>query len=205
MILEREVNVLADRGIGPAGSPMLECADEALLERIRFRTLGALEELYDRYNRPAFALAFRIVSSREVAEEVVQDAFLSVWRQSQTYNSGVGRVRPWLLSIVHHRAIDRLRRTSERQVTATLDEAWMKPSSADVFSDVYRGVQRSQIRAALAELPDEQRQAIDLAYFNGNTFVEIAEMTCTPLGTVKSRVRLGLGKLKTLLDRELAS
>jgi RNA polymerase sigma-70 factor (ECF subfamily) len=180
-----------------------EVSDEQLLDQIREREVGALDELYERYNRQAFALAYRMVSNREVAEEVIQDAFMSVWRQAATYNAGVGRVRPWLLSIVHHRAIDRMRRVKERQPTAQLDEAWMKPADADVFGDVYRGVQREHIRRALAQLPDEQRQAIDLAYFNGNTFVEIAEMTDVPVGTVKSRVRLALAKLKSLLDEEL--
>lgn len=182
-----------------------EIADEALLERIQSREVAALDELYERYKRPAFALAYRMVSSREVAEEVTQDAFMSVWRQAATYNVRAGKVRPWLLSIVHHRAVDRLRRTRDRQPTASLDEAWMKASGADTFRDVYRGIQREKIVSALMELPDEQRQAVNLAYFNGNTFTEIAEMTNVPVGTVKSRVRLALGKLKTLLDSERES
>ena len=190
--------------VGSDVAERLEVTDEVLLSRIRERADGALDELYERYNRQAFALAYRMVSSREIAEEVTQDAFLSVWRQAITFDAGVGRVRPWLLSIVHHRAIDRLRRTKDRQ-TAPLDEAWMKPSTADVFSDVYRGVQQDAIRAALAQLPGEQRQAVELAYFNGNTFVEIAAMVEVPIGTVKSRVRLALAKLKRLLDADLVS
>ena len=190
--------------VGSDVAERLEVTDEVLLSRIRERADGALDELYERYSRQAFALAYRMVSSREVAEEVTQDAFLSVWRQAITFDAGVGRVRPWLLSIVHHRAIDRLRRTKDRQ-TAPLDEAWMKPSTADVFSDVYRGVQQDAIRAALAQLPGEQRQAVELAYFNGNTFVEIAAMVEVPIGTVKSRVRLALAKLKRLLDADLVS
>ena len=180
-------------------------SDEALLSRMRARDVAALDELYERYHRQAFALAYRMVANREVAEEVTQDAFLSIWKQAATYDTGVGRVRPWLFSIVHHRAIDRLRRVRERQPWASLDEAWMKASSADVFRDVYQGVRREQIRAALAQLPDEQRQAIDLAYFGGRTFMEISEMTGVAAGTVKSRVRLGLHKLRGLLDAELAS
>jgi RNA polymerase sigma-70 factor, ECF subfamily len=180
-----------------------ELKDESLLERIREGDLESLEELYERYNRQAFALAYRMLSNRETAEEVTQDAFLSVWRQAATYRAGVGAARPWLLSIVHHRAVDRLRRTRERQPAVSLDEAWMKPSGSDVFSDVYRGLQREQIRQALAQLPDEQRVAIDLAYFHGTTYVEIAEMTDVPVGTVKSRVRLGLEKLKSSLDGQL--
>jgi RNA polymerase sigma-70 factor (ECF subfamily) len=180
-------------------------SDEVLLSRMRLRHVAALDELYERYHRQAFALALRIVASRDVAEEVTQDAFFSIWRQAASYDIGVGRVRPWLFSIVHHRAIDRLRRVRERQPWESLDEAWMKPAATDVFRDVYQGVQHDQIRAALAQLPNEQRQAIDLSYFGGRTFVEIAQMTNVPVGTVKSRVRLALGKLRGLLDEELAS
>lgn len=180
-----------------------EITDEMLLERIQARDVDALDALYERYSRRAFALAYRMASSREVAEEVTQDAFMSVWSQAATYNVRAGKVRPWLLSIVHHRAVDRLRRTRDRQPAASLDEAWMKPSGADTFRDVYRGIQRDTVRRAMLELPDEQRQAVDLAYFNGNTFTEIAEMTNVPVGTVKSRVRLALAKLKTLLDSEI--
>lgn len=137
-----------------------ELTDEMILTRIRDRDTAALEELYDRYARQAFALAYRMLGSREVAEEVTQDAFMSVWRQAATYNAGVGRVKPWLLSIVHHRAIDRVRRVRERQPTAQLDEAWMKTSETDVFRDVYRGVQRAHIQRALLDLPrDSARQS----------------------------------------------
>jgi RNA polymerase sigma-70 factor (ECF subfamily) len=145
-----------------------------------------------------------MLSNRETAEEVTQDAFMSVWRQATTYNRGVGKVRPWLLSIVHHRAIDRMRRVRERVPNASLDEAWMKPATSDTFGEVYQGLQREQLRAALQRLPKEQRLTIDLAYFNGNTLVEIAEMMNVPVGTVKSRVRLGLEKMRSLLDEELA-
>lgn len=182
-----------------------EISDEALVERIRGRDAAALECLYDRHARQAFAVAWRMVGSREVAEEVTQDAFLSVWRQAATYNVGAGRVRPWLMSIVHHRAIDRLRRVRERRPTAQLDEAWMKAADCDVFGEVYRNVQREEIRAALARLPDEQRRAVELAYFSASSFVEIAEITGVPVGTVKSRVRLALAKLEALVPREIAT
>lgn len=184
--------------------PAMACSDEELLERIRERDVDALELLYDRYSKAAFALAYRILGNREIAEEVTQDAFMSVWRQAATYNPGMGKVRPWLLSIAHHRAIDRTRRVADRNVGVSLDEAWMKPATDDVFGEVYQGLQREEIKGALAQLPAEQRTAISLAYFNGNTFVEIAEMTSVPVGTVKSRVRLGLEKMKNLLDAELA-
>ncbi len=178
--------------------------NEDLLVRMRSHELDALEALYDRYKSFAFALAYKIVGGRETAEEVVQDAFMSVWKQAQTYEPGVGRVRPWLLSIVRNRAIDSLRRVRGKQ-TASLDEAWMVPSDDDIFRDVYGGLQRDQILKALDALPNEQRQAIEMAYFQGRSFTEMAEDTNTPAGTWKSRVRLAVGKLRQLLDEEAVS
>jgi RNA polymerase sigma-70 factor (ECF subfamily) len=171
-----------------------------LFSRVQARDVDALGELYERFSRQAFGLAYRMLSDRQRAEEVVQDAFMSAWRQAETYRPGAGRVKPWLLSIVHHRAIDLLRRKRDRVPSASLDEAWMMAATTDVFGDVYRGLQREEIRVALAQLPGEQRQAIELAYFQGNSFVEIAAIAGTPVGTVKSRVRLGLGKLRELLS-----
>lgn len=173
-----------------------ESSDETLLHRIRDRDLDALGALYDRYSGQAFALARRMLRDRESAEEVVQDAFMSVWRQAQTYNPGLGRVKPWLLSIVHHRAIDRLRRTQGKPVPAYLDDAWMTAAPSDTAAEAIQNVDRGEIRAYVRALPHDQRKAIELSYFAGHTFVEIARMTGVPVGTVKSRVRLGLGKLR---------
>jgi RNA polymerase sigma-70 factor, ECF subfamily len=178
-------------------------SDEDLLFAICAGDVDALGALYDRHAAHALALAFRIVADRQVAEEVVQDAFLSVWRQAATYSAGRGRARPWLLAIVHHRAIDRLRRVRDRQPHAALDDAWMLASETDVFADVYGSLRRTSIRRALAALPVDQRDAIDLLYFGGYSFREAADMIGVPAGTVKSRVRLGLAKLKALLDEEL--
>ena len=179
--------------------------DEELLEQIRARDVSALDVLYERYKSYAFALAYRMVGNREVAEEVTQDAFLSVWRQGATYRPALGRVKPWLLSIVHHRAIDFLRTAAAKRQNVALDDAWMQASDVDVFRDVYSTLRREQIVRALASLPGEQRQAVELAYFQGCTFVEIGDMTGVPVGTVKSRVRLALGKLRVLLNQELPS
>ena len=173
--------------------------DEELLERIRDRDLDALGALHDRYSGQVFGLAQRMLRNRESAEEVTQDAFMSVWRQAQTYRPSVGKVRPWLLSIVHHRAIDRIRRVGERRQNVPLDEAWMRAAPADTFDEALRAVQHEEVRRWMARLPADQRRAIDLAYFDGNTFVEIAEMTGVPVGTVKSRVRLGLAKLRGMM------
>lgn len=177
-----------------------EVTDEELLTRIRDRDLDALGALYDRYAGQAFGLAQRMLRNRETAEEVTQDAFMSVWRQAETYRPSVGKVRPWLLSIVHHRAIDRMRRAGDRRRTASLDEAWMRAAPSDTYTEALRAVQQEEVRRWMARLPADQRRAIHLAYFDGNTFVEIAQMTGVPVGTVKSRVRLGLAKLRDMMS-----
>lgn len=188
-----------------AATPDAVVSDEDLLEGIRRRDVGALEQLYDRYRSHAFALAYRIAGNREAAEEVLQDAFMSVWKQGATYQERLGKVRPWLLSIVHHRAIDYVRSPSARRSNVALEEAWMRPSDHDVFRDAYGALRREQIVQALAQLPDEQRQAVEMAYFQGLVFTDIAANVGVPVGTVKSRVRLALGKLRQLLDEELLS
>jgi len=177
-----------------------EDSDEALVERIRAQDFDALRLLYERYGGQAFAVAYGVISSREAAEEIAQDTFLSVWRHAHTYDPSVGPVRPWLTSIVQNRAIDRLRRKSERRRHLPLDEAWIgTQGSADVFADAYASVQRDQIRTSLAQLPAEQRLAIQGVYYHGNTFAEVADKMGIPTGTVKSRVRLGLAKRRHLL------
>jgi RNA polymerase sigma-70 factor (ECF subfamily) len=183
-------------------SPVSEATDEDLLAQIRDREISALDGLYERYKSLAYALALRIVKNREAAEEVLQDAFLAVWRQGVTYQPGVGRVRPWLLSIVHHRAIDYVRSAAGKRRTTSLDEAWMMPAKDDTFRSVSGSLEREQITRALEDLPPEQRQALELAYFQGYSFVEIAEITDSPVGTVKSRSRLALAKLRQLLSKE---
>jgi RNA polymerase sigma-70 factor (ECF subfamily) len=182
-----------------------QVSDGALLARIRAREIDALDAFYERFKSQAFALAYRIVGGREAAEEVMQDAFLSVWRQAETYRPERGAARSWLLSIVHHRAIDHVRSAAAKRTAAPLDEAWMKPADTDVFEDAFRSVQRDEIMRALADLSGEQRETIELAYFQGCTFAEIAAVTRAPLGTVKSRARLALAKLRTLLREEIVT
>jgi RNA polymerase sigma-70 factor (ECF subfamily) len=174
-------------------------SDEHLLQLIQDRKLDALSHLYDRHAGQALGLANKIVRDRETAEEVLQDVFLSVWRQAHTYDAKAGRVKPWLMSIVHHRAIDRIRRLQNKPQPVPLDDAWMKAAPTNTELEAMRSVEGEYLRSLVSKLPAEQRHAIDLAYFNGNTFVEIARMTGAPVGTVKSRVRLGLGKLREML------
>ena len=168
-------------------------ADRAVLARVAAGDLDALEELYDRYKTMAYSIAYRITNDATLAEDVVQDAFLGAWRNAARYLEGRGSVKTWLLSIVHHRAIDAIRR---RRPTTQLPEREDVPPPAltlpDVWAEVAAGLDADAVRGALAALSDVQREAIELAYFGGLTQQEIAVRTGTPLGTIKSRMRLGL-------------
>ena len=182
------------------GSVQLDRTDEELLSALAARDAGALEALYGRYGRLAFSLAVRIVGAPETAEEIVQEAFLSVWRGAASYQPGRAAVRTWLLSITHHRAVDAVRRRAARVQAAPLEDQAQLRGGTDVWTDVSRTLVREEVRAALARLPNEQRQSIELAYFGGLTYPEIAAKLGVPLGTVKSRLRLGLQKLQNLLE-----
>ncbi|HYH93792.1 MAG TPA: sigma-70 family RNA polymerase sigma factor [Candidatus Saccharimonadales bacterium] len=179
-------------------------ADRAVLTRISNGELHALDELYDRYKTMSYSIAYRITNDATLAEDVVQDAFLGAWRNAARYIEGRGSVKTWLLSIVHHRAIDAVRR---RRPTTELPEREAVPPPAfrlpDVWGEVSAILDAETVRAALGVLSDVQRQAIELAYFGGLTQQEIAERTATPLGTVKSRMRLGLLAMRrALIDEE---
>jgi RNA polymerase sigma-70 factor (ECF subfamily) len=176
-------------------------ADRAALARISRGELDALDELYERYKTMAYSIALRITNDASLAEDVVQDAFLGAWRNAARYIEGRGSVKTWLLSIVHHRAIDAVRR---RRPTTDLPSREEAPPPAlrlpDVWTEVVANLDAAAVRAALAALTDVQREAIELAYFGGLTQVEIAEKTATPLGTVKSRMRLGLLAMRKVLS-----
>jgi RNA polymerase sigma-70 factor (ECF subfamily) len=175
-------------------------ADRAVLARIANGELQALDELYERYKTMAYSIAYRITNDASLAEDVVQDAFLGAWRNAGRYIQGRGSVKTWLLSIVHHRAIDAVRR---RRPTTPLPEREDVPPAAlmlpDVWSEVAADLDAEAVRGALAVLSDVQREAIELAYFGGLTQQEIAARTDTPLGTVKSRMRLGLLAMRRVL------
>ena len=183
-----------------------ELSDEALLHAIAGGAAWALDSLYQRYSRILYSLAYRMVADHQVAEDLLQDSFLSVWKRSTSFSPQAGAARSWLISIVHHRAIDHLRRVRRRSVVqeAPLEELEFDETTAvaDAWDEVWRSVQSSQVRAALMKIPTEQRMVIELAYFQGWTHTEIAEGTQTPLGTVKARMRLGLNHLKRILLEE---
>ena len=176
-------------------------ADRAVLERIARGELGALDDLYERYKTMSYSIAYRITNDATLAEDVVQEAFLGAWRNAGRYIEGRGSVKTWLLSIVHHRAIDAVRR---RRATVELPERDEAPPQAlrlpDIWSEVSATLDADEVRAALGALTDVQREAIELGYFGGLTQVEIAEKTGAPLGTVKSRMRLGLLAMRKVLS-----
>lgn len=174
--------------------------DGELLVRVAKRDDAALGVLYDRHGGLAFGLAYRVLRDRGQAEDVVQEAFLSVWRRASTFDASKGSARGWLMSIVHNAAIDRRRgrfRHQQNEVDIE-DHAW-RLADDDVWDDVSRKLDREQVRQALDAIPKEQRETLELAYFGGLTQAEIAERTGEPLGTVKSRARLGLRRLEGLL------
>lgn len=176
-------------------------ADRAVLVRLADGELDALEDLYDRYKTMAYSIAYRITNDTTLAEDVVQDAFLGAWRNAARYVDGRASVKTWLLAIVHHRAIDAIRR---RRPTTELPDLELPPPAAftvpDVWAEVVTGLDADTVREVLTVLSDVQREAIELAYFGGLTQQEIADRTATPLGTVKSRMRFGLLAMRRALE-----
>jgi RNA polymerase sigma factor (sigma-70 family) len=175
--------------------------DRQVLTRIAEGELDALDALYERYKTMAYSIALRITNDPTQAEDVVQEAFLGVWRNAGRYVTGKGSVKTWLLAIVHHRAIDAIRR---RRPTTELPDTEVVPPPQlrlpDVWGEVAARLDADAVRRALGALSDVQREAIELAYFGGLTQLEIAERTATPLGTVKSRMRLGLLAMRRALE-----
>jgi len=180
-----------------------ELSDEALINALAEGAEWAMEPLYERYNRVLYSLAYRMVADHQVAEDLLQDAFLSIWRRATSYSPQSGAVRSWLISIIHHRTIDYLRairrRAGLKEVTWEEVELDERTAFPDVWEEALRSVQSGQLRAALMNIPSEQRMVIELAYFQGWTHSEIAEGCEIPLGTVKARMRLGLSHLRVLL------
>lgn len=179
-------------------------ADEDLMYLVRGGDARAFEVVYDRHSRAAFSLAYRMVGSRAPAEDVTQEAFVSIWRSGARYDRSRGSVRTWVLGIVHNRAIDGLRRSQVHDKRRASDEGLAERLESGDRTDVEaaRREESNVVREALKELPTEQTQVIELAYFGGFTHVEIADMLDTPVGTVKGRMRLGLGKMRHRLAQE---
>ena len=174
--------------------------DSQVVARLKRGESAAIESLYDRYGRLAYGLAFRILDDRSAAEDVVQEAFVSVWRNAAGFDASRGGLRSWLLSIVRNRAIDRLRGSARIRTEVDLETAEPVAGVADVWQSVSLHLERKQIREGFAELPDAQRRTLELAYFGGYTHVEIANQMQVPLGTVKGRMRIGLEKMRSFLE-----
>jgi RNA polymerase sigma-70 factor (ECF subfamily) len=189
----------------PDGTAKLRAmADEELMALVRRADASAFGVVYDRHSGAAFGLAYRMVGTRGLAEDVVQEAFLSLWRASGRYDPARGSVRSFILGIVHNRAIDGVRRHLVHEKRRASDEGLERTAPAEERTDVevIRDDDARFVRAALGTLPDDQRRVVELAYFSGYSHSEIADIVDVPLGTVKGRMRLGLQKLRTELDRE---
>lgn len=180
--------------------------DQTLIGLIIHARAEALGALYDRYSRLVFGLALHSVSDQATAEEITQDVFVRVWQQARQYRADRGKVSTWITGITRHRAIDELRRRGVRPEQRSLDWAevppQVEPGANGPEGAVSLGMERARVRAAIARLPQEQQQALALAYFQGLSQTQIAEATGQPLGTVKTRIRLGMDKLRELLQDE---
>jgi len=184
---------------GPA--ELRDLADEDLMQLVRRGEANAFEVVYERHCSAAFSLAYRMCGTRAAAEDVVQEAFLSLWRSGARYDRARGSVRTWMLGIVHNRAIDSLRRSVVHDRRRASDEGIEERFEARerTETEVARLGEAQEIREALQLLPTEQCRVIELAYFGGFTQTEIATMLETPIGTVKGRMRLGLEKMRVQL------
>jgi RNA polymerase sigma-70 factor (ECF subfamily) len=180
--------------------------DGVLAQRIRSGDRDALGEVYDRHASAAMAVALRIVADREGAEDLVHDAFVAIWQKIDRFDPARGSLRSWIVTIVRNRAIDRLRGTRPSIEIGEADERSLLRSGPNpTWESAMARLGSIQLRAALDELPAEQRQAIELAYFGGRTYREIATMTGVPLGTANGRLRLALARLRELLRQSDAA
>jgi RNA polymerase sigma-70 factor (ECF subfamily) len=173
-------------------------SDEALVALAARSEQSALAELYDRFGRPAYGLALRILRDEALAEDAVQEAFLAVWRTSARFVPERGKASTWILTLVHRRAVDLVRREERRRADA-LEQAPEQMSRGAVDEEAWLRLQRERVQDALRKLPDQQREAIELAYYGGFTQSELAERLGQPLGTIKSRMFTGLTRLRELL------
>jgi RNA polymerase sigma-70 factor, ECF subfamily len=179
-----------------------DLADEDLMVLVQRAQASAFEVIYDRHAGAAFSLAYRMCGARQLAEDIVQEAFLSIWRSGGRYDRRRGSVRTWVLGITHHRAIDALRRGVVQDRHRASDEGIEERFEAEERTDreVARREEALEVRGVLDGLPAEQRRAIELAYYGGFTQSEIAEMLNVPIGTVKGRMRLGMEKMRERLE-----
>jgi RNA polymerase sigma-70 factor (ECF subfamily) len=204
----KTVEVIVPRALRGAGRPADRPSahdgldDRALVARVTEGDGGALEALYGRYGSACYGLARRILSDAQLAQDVVQEVFLTVWRDAHRFDGGRGGFSSWLLAMTHHKAVDAVRREENHRKRRTSAEL-LEERPADhpqVDDEVWTGIRRERVRSALHTPPTAQREALVLAYFGGYTQREIAGLTDTPLGTVKTRMLMGMRRLKDGLD-----
>jgi RNA polymerase sigma-70 factor (ECF subfamily) len=175
-------------------------SDEALVALIARGDEGALAELYDRVGRVAYGLAVRVLRDDRLAEDAVQDAFLGVWRTAAGFRAERAKASTWILTLVHRRAVDLVRREERRRTEPLDDETRDAATTGSAEESAWLGFERQRVQEALGRLPDTQREAIELAYYGGFSQSELAERLGVPLGTIKSRMFAGLARLRELLD-----
>jgi len=183
-----------------------ELSDPDLLNWIKNADQSALGELYDRYHRLVYSLAYQTIGESAVAEEITQDVFLRIWEKAATYRAEQGKVLTWIVTITRNRAIDLYRRRRIRPENNPLVWEELNPlersDGTNIEAEVDNSLMRTNIRTALASLPAEQRQALSLAFFRGYSHSEIAENLHEPIGTIKTRIRLAMQKLRQYLMEE---
>ncbi len=195
-----------DRASGPS-----RIADAELVGLVGRGDADGLEQLYERYSRPAYSLARRILNDPTLAEDVVQEVFMALWRQPEKYDASRGAFSSWLLAMTHHKAVDSVRREEtlrrRRSLAAEDDEALIATAGTapDVDVQAILSIQRDGVRRALGTLPQVQREALTLAYFGGYTQREVAALTGAPLGTVKTRMLAGMRRLRDVLGGPASS
>ena len=180
---------------------MEELTDEVLLQLLRLGNESALGTLYDRYGKTAYSLAYRILGDVHAAEDAVQEAFINIWRRAGSFSAARGTARTWIMAVVHHRSIDigrKRRGITPRELPLELERLPEDPS--DTWTEVSNTLDRELLKECLERIPDDQGEAIQMAYFDGYTQREIAELKGIPLGTVKGRIRIGMDKLRSLLQ-----
>ena len=185
----------------------MPCGNTTLISRTRLWSRSsraadedALAELYDRVSRIAYGLALRVLRDERHAEDAVQEAFLQVWRSAATFRAERAKASTWILTLVHRRAVDLVRREERRQADPLTDDSALGEAPEDTEEAAWLRFERERVQAALKELPDVQREALELAYYGGFSQSELAERLGVPLGTIKSRMFAGLARLRELLD-----
>ncbi len=184
--------------VSPMARAFAHLSDEAVVALLARSDHDALAELYDRFGRVAYGLALRVLRDESLAEDAVQEAFLQAWHSADTFMPERAKAGTWLLTLVHRRAVDIVRR-EERRRTEQLDATDEPAGDGPVDEQAWLRYQRERVQAALRRLPDQQREALELAYYGGFTQSELAERLGQPIGTIKSRMFSGLARLRELL------